>query len=136
MEKTKNAKLNILIVDDSKINRTLLKNMLEDEFAILEAADGMEAINVLNNYQDDVALILLDIIMPRLNGFEVLEVMNERHWIDEIPVMIISGADSFQFVRKFHLIFFCPVRKNLILPEIRGRKVHRIQALPDFQEHI
>lgn len=86
MEKTKNAKLNILIVDDSKINRTLLKNMLEDEFAILEAADGMEAINVLNNYQDDVALILLDIIMPRLNGFEVLEVMNERHWIDEIPV--------------------------------------------------
>ena len=100
MEKTKNAKLNILIVDDSKINRTLLKNMLEDEFAILEAADGMEAINVLNNYQDDVALILLDIIMPRLNGFEVLEVMNERHWIDEIPVMIISGADSSDYIKR------------------------------------
>ena len=100
MEKKRDAKLNILIVDDSKINRMILKNMLKDEFEILEAADGMEAINVLNLYQDEVALILLDIIMPRMNGFEVLEVMNEKHWIEDIPVMIISAEDSPDYVKK------------------------------------
>lgn len=100
MEKKQDAKLNILIVDDSKINRILLKNMLKDEFDVLEAADGIEAINILNMYQDEVALILLDIIMPRMNGFDVLEVMHEKHWIEDIPVMIISADDSSEYVKR------------------------------------
>ena len=100
MEKKKDDKLNILIVDDSKINRVLLKNMLKDEFEILEASDGIEAINVLNTYQDKVSLILLDIVMPRMNGFDVLQVMNTRHWIEDIPVMIISAEASSEYVKR------------------------------------
>ena len=87
-------KYKILIVDDSEMNREILSSILGDEFDILEAADGKECISVIRKYGRDIALVLLDIVMPEMDGFEVLEFMNKHEWIDDIPVIMISSEDS------------------------------------------
>ena len=93
-------KYKILIVDDSEMNREILSSMLGDEFDILEAADGKECISVIRKYGRDIALVLLDIVMPEMDGFEVLEFMNKYEWIDDIPVIMISSEDSAASVKK------------------------------------
>lgn len=93
-------KYKILIVDDSEMNREILSSMLGDEFDILEAADGKECISVIRKYGRDIALVLLDIVMPEMDGFEVLEFMNKHEWIDDIPVIMISSEDSAASVKK------------------------------------
>ena len=93
-------KYKILIVDDSEMNREILSSILGDEFDILEAADGKECISVIRKYGRDIALVLLDIVMPEMDGFEVLEFMNKHEWIDDIPVIMISSEDSADSVKK------------------------------------
>lgn len=93
-------KYKILIVDDSEMNREILSSILGDEFDILEAADGKECISVIRKYGRDIALALLDIVMPEMDGFEVLEFMNKHEWIDDIPVIMISSEDSAASVKK------------------------------------
>lgn len=67
----------ILIVDDTEMNRSLLADILSAEYDILEARDGVEAIALLNKHHTDISLVLLDIVMPRMDGFEVLAIMNK-----------------------------------------------------------
>ena len=93
-------KYKILIVDDSEMNREILSSILGDEFDILEAADGKECISVIRKYGRDIALVLLDIVMPEMDGFEVLEFMNKHEGIDDIPVIMISSEDSAASVKK------------------------------------
>ena len=93
-------KYKILIVDDSEMNREILSSILGDEFDILEAADGKECISVIRKHGRDIALVLLDIVMPEMDGFEVLEFMNKHEWIDDIPVIMISSEDSAASVKK------------------------------------
>lgn len=93
-------KYKILIVDDSEMNREILSSILGDEFDILEAADGKECISVIRKYGRDIALVLLDIVMPAMDGFGVLEFMNKHEWIDDIPVIMISSEDSAASVKK------------------------------------
>lgn len=88
MGKTKKQK--ILIVDDSEINRSILIDMLGNEYEILEAVDGVEGVDMLNHYGTQIGLVLLDIIMPNMDGFGVLNAMNKNHWIEDIPVVMIS----------------------------------------------
>lgn len=102
LEQAKNSdkfKQQILIVDDSALNRELLIEMLKEEYYILEAENGEECIQILQQYGTGISLILLDIIMPKMNGFEVLEYMNRNHWISDIPVIMISSEDSGASVR-------------------------------------
>lgn len=84
-------KQKILIVDDSEINRSILSDILGDEYDIFEAADGVEAIDLIKKYNVEISAVLLDIIMPRKDGFEVLREMNRRGWIEQMPVIIISA---------------------------------------------
>ncbi|MCI9613701.1 MAG: diguanylate cyclase [Dorea sp.] len=84
-------KKKILIVDDSEINRSLLSDMLSDEYDILEAEHGMEASAILHDKEQEISLMLLDIMMPVMDGFETLEVMNKNGWIKDIPVIMISA---------------------------------------------
>lgn len=72
-----NSKKKVLITDDSEINRSILSDMLGEEFEIIEAENGIEAISVLQTYNAEIALVLLDIVMPEMDGFEVLAVMNK-----------------------------------------------------------
>lgn len=81
----------ILIVDDSELNRALLSDMLSDEFDILEVENGMEAAGVLHNQEQEISLMLLDIVMPVMDGFELLTLMNKNGWIKSVPVVMISA---------------------------------------------
>ena len=84
----------ILIVDDSEMNRAILADMFREKYEILEAEDGVAAIEMLHTYGTEISLMLLDIVMPKMDGFEVLAMMNRYHWIEEIPVIIISAENS------------------------------------------
>lgn len=81
----------ILIVDDADINRDLLRNIFEEQFPILEAADGEEAIEVLKDKSAEIAVIFLDLVMPKKGGLEVLEFMRQAELINRIPVIMITG---------------------------------------------
>lgn len=84
----------ILIVDDAPVNRELLAGILGDRYRILQASEGEECINMLRRYENDIALVLIDMIMPKKDGFEVLVYMNRNHWIEDIPVIMISSDNS------------------------------------------
>lgn len=88
-------KQTILIVDDSMMNRALLADMIGDDYDIIEAENGIEAIAAIQNQGTAISLMLLDIVMPEMDGFEVLAVMNKNKWIDEIPVIMVSSESSF-----------------------------------------
>ena len=90
----------ILIVDDSEMNRAILTEILKKDYRILEAENGEECIRILEQYGTDISLVLLDLVMLKMDGFEVLSVMNRRQWIEDIPVIMISSEDSSQFIRK------------------------------------
>ena len=95
MDKKNEKKLQkILIADDNEINRAILADMLGDEYEILEASDGKQAIGILQQYSSEIDLLLLDIVMPEMDGFEVLTMMNKYHWIDEVPVIMISAESA------------------------------------------
>ena len=83
----------ILIVDDAEMNRMMLSDMLGDQYDYVEAADGREALRILEK-NVSIDPILLDINMPEMNGFEVLEEMNRYHWIQEVPVIMITAEES------------------------------------------
>ena len=100
MEENTKSKQLILIADDSEMNRSILTDMLGEEFDTIEAADGVEAIEQIEKYDDKISLVLLDIVMPRLDGFGVLAKMNERQWIQDIPVIIISSENASAFVER------------------------------------
>ncbi len=95
---TRNEKQKILIVDDSEMNRSILADMLGDEYEIVEAIDGAEAVARLNTDSTDISLMLLDIVMPNMDGFEVLAVMNKRNWIQDIPVIMISAENTSSYI--------------------------------------
>lgn len=93
-------KLHILIIDDAEINREILTEMLKDDYQILKASSGEEGVALLEQYGKEINLVLLDIIMPGMDGFEVLKIMDQRQWIDVIPVIVISSENGDTFVRQ------------------------------------
>ena len=92
--------LNVLIVDDSQLNREILSSMLGDQFSIMEASSGEECLELLKQYGTGISIVLLDIIMPGMSGFDVLRYMNSDHWIDDIPVIMISSDYTAESVRE------------------------------------
>lgn len=90
----------ILLVDDSRMNRHLLMNILSDSYEIIEATDGKQALDILDKKKGEIALMLLDIVMPVMDGFEVLSRMASNHLIEDIPVIMISSEDASDTVRK------------------------------------
>ena len=94
------AKPQVLIIDDSELNRDLLKEMLRDRYEILEAADGEKGLALLYELGTKISLVLLDVVMPKVGGFDVLAVMQKERWLDDIPVMMISAEDSLAFIQK------------------------------------
>ncbi|MBD5585093.1 MAG: response regulator [Clostridia bacterium] len=93
-------KQKILVVDDSEMNRSILADILGDEFEILEARDGIEAVNVLRSYSVELSLVLLDIVMPKMDGLEVLNVMNSFKWIQNLPVIMISAESASSYISR------------------------------------
>lgn len=92
------ARKKILIVDDSELNRSLLSDMLADDFTIMEAENGMEALAILREHELEISLMLLDIVMPVMDGFDVLATMNHTGWIKTVPVIMISAETGGSYI--------------------------------------
>ena len=90
----------VLIVDDSPMNRDILSEILCDDFEILEAPNGPKCLELLNAWGSDISIVLLDIVMPDMDGFDVLSRMSAQGWLEDIPVVMISSEDSTQTVRR------------------------------------
>ena len=96
---TMSEKEKILIADDSAMNRAILTEMLGDGYEILEAENGRQAVSIMQT-NVDIDLLLLDIMMPEMDGFDVLAMMNKYHWIDDIPVIMISAENASSYVER------------------------------------
>lgn len=90
----------VLIVDDVELNRAFLSDILGEEYWILEACDGIEALAQINRYGTEIGIVLLDIIMPEKDGFGVLEAMKKQGWMNKIPVVLISAENSSEYISR------------------------------------
>ena len=97
---SKAYKYRILVVDDSEMNREILSEILSEEYDIIEADSGDTCIDMLRKYETGISLVLLDIVMPGMDGFGVLYYMNRHHYLEDIPVIMISSEDSAEIVRR------------------------------------
>mgnify|MGYP001140337469 FL=1 len=100
LEKLLQKKSQILLVDDSAMSRMILKEILGGDYSILEAENGQECLEKMQAEAGNIALVLLDINMPVMDGFEVLKAMNVNHTIEDIPVIMISSDDSDAAIRR------------------------------------
>lgn len=118
-------KLKILIVDDSELNRELLAGMLEDEYEIYQVENGKKAIDILEENRKQFKLVLLDINMPVMDGYEVLSIMKRRKWLDKLPVIVISAEISGESVKKAYELgasdyFVRPFNVAIVLRRVRN----------------
>ena len=136
----------ILIVDDEEVNRVILSGVFEDEYDILEAANGNEATAQLEN-NHNIVLILLDVVMPELNGFGVLEYMKEHNLLEKIPVILITGetiidsddqAYSFGVADVMHKPFYPHIvrRRGKNIIELYQNKQHMQERLKEQEKEI
>ena len=99
-EEVLEEKPTILLVDDAMMNRMVLTGILGEDYHILEAGNGERCLELLRANAGQIALVLLDINMPVMDGFEVLRTMNTNHTIEDVPVIMISSDDSEEAIRK------------------------------------
>lgn len=90
----------VLVVDDVELNRDILEEILKDEYTVIQAENGKQALEIIRKNPEEIAVILLDLIMPEMDGFQVLEVIKENKWMDKMPVLIISGEASVEIEKK------------------------------------
>ena len=100
MEKNTEQRYTILVADDSDMNRFMLRNMLEESYDIIEAEDGLQAVELLQKQDTEISLVLLDIVMPNLDGFGVLAAMNKNQWIESTPVIMISAENTQSYIER------------------------------------
>lgn len=124
----------ILIADDSKMNQQILSEILGGRYEYLYADDGMQALELLHS-EFDIEL-LLDINMPRLDGFGVLEVMKQRNWLQEIPVIITSSEDDESFIQKAYELGVTDYIRRPFNLTVTQRRVSNALTLYARQKHL
>ena len=125
----------ILIADDSKMNQQILSEILGDRYEYLYADDGMQALELLHS-EFDIDLLLLDINMLRLDGFGVLEVMKQRNWLQEIPVIITSSEDDESFIQKAYELGVTDYIRRPFNLTVTQRRVSNALTLYARQKHL
>jgi len=126
----------ILIVDDVEINREMLCEILKDEYEVIQAENGCQALEILEKDSSEYALVLLDLIMPRMDGFGVLAEMDKRKWLSKIPVLIISGEIGVETEER---CFECGVSDFIRKPynnEIVRKRVQNIVELFQYKNRL
>lgn len=134
-------KLKILIVDDSELNRELLAGMLEDEYEIYQVENGKKAIDILEENREQFKLVLLDINMPVMDGYEVLSIMKRRKWLDKLPVIVISAEISGESVKKAYELgasdyFVRPFNAFIVLRRVRNTITLYDNISSDFKDAV
>lgn len=137
----------ILIVDDAEINRELLCSMLADKYAVDAAADGEEALAVLQRNHNDTAAVLLDLHMPRMDGFAVIQALKQNGWLQRIPVLVISSEHAIQIENRclemgvsdfIHKPFEASIVRNRVhnVTELFARKNQMEQKIEEQEETL
>jgi len=129
--KTKNK---ILVVDDKGINRYMLGNIFREEYEIVEASGGQMAIDVMETEAGSLAVVLLDIIMPVMNGFGVLEYMKKKGLLDRLPVVIVTDDDSEETSDRAYEYKVADIVIKPFEPKIIRRRVQNIIDLYTYRE--
>lgn len=134
-------KLKILIVDDSELNRELLAGMLGDEYEIYQVENGKKAIDILEENREQFKLVLLDINMPVMDGYEVLSIMKRRKWLDKLPVIVISAEISGGSVKKAYELgasdyFVRPFNAFIVLRRVRNTITLYDNISSDFKDAV
>ncbi len=131
------AERSILIVDDNEINRGILGEIFKDKYNILEAGDGVEAMKIIEENKDNLAAVLLDIIMPEMDGYEVLEAMAQKDNLnDTIPVLMITADTSTEAERTSYQKGAADVVHKPFDPVIVNRRVSRTVELFDRKNNL
>lgn len=126
----------VLIVDDMEINRELLQEMLKDKYEIALAENGQQALQIMEKEKDKLAVVLLDLIMPEMDGFAVLEWMEEKKLIGEIPVIVISGETSAEAEKKCFDYGVSDFIKKPFSGAIVRRRIQNIANLFSYQNQL
>ncbi len=126
----------VLIVDDSDFNREILQDMLSEEYDLYEAENGIRALEILREKKDEISLCLLDIMMPKMNGFEVLNIMNAEGISENVPVIIISGEDGEAQIEKAYDLGAIDYVTKPFDARIVGRRVFATMMLFEKQKEL
>ena len=126
----------ILLVDDSMMNRMMLAGILGEDYRILEAENGKQCLELLRANAGQTSLVLLDINMPKIDGFGVLEVMKQRNWLQEIPVIITSSEDDESFIQKAYELGVTDYIRRPFNLTVTQRRVSNALTLYARQKHL
>lgn len=127
----------LLIVDDQEINRMLLSEIFSDgDYQIEEAANGREALKLIEKYEDGIAAILLDLLMPVMDGYELLRTMDEKGLISEIPVFIITAETDEQSHKKAYDLGAVDVIRKPFMPQFLKRRIKNVIELYRMREQL
>lgn len=126
----------ILIVDDVELNRAILSELFHDAYRILEASNGRQALDILREHRDDIVVVLLDIMMPVMDGYEVLESMNREKWLPRLPVVLITSENSDTASLRSYDLGVSDIINKPFNPSIVKRRVGNIIELYQHKVHL
>lgn len=119
----------ILIVDDMEINRVILNGLFQDEYHLLEAENGEQALLLLRQYHGNIAIMLLDVVMPVMDGYQVLQEMGANGLLDEVPVVVITADNSLEGELRAFDLGASDIIVKPFEPHVVKRRVHNIIEL-------
>lgn len=119
----------VLVVDDSDMNRFLLSQILLDDYNVIEACDGVEATQIIQDHFKELSIVLLDIVMLRMDGFGVLEFMNANDLIQDLPVIMISSMDEDSAIRRCYELGISDYVRRPFSADVVGKRVYNIVRL-------
>lgn len=126
----------ILVVDDIDINRMILNELFNDKFEIMEAANGALALDIIANNSEELSVVLLDLVMPVVDGFEVLKQMNESGLIKNVPVILITSEDDDEMALQAYALGVSDFVKKPFNSEIVNRRVNNVIDLYSYKNHL
>lgn len=126
----------VLVVDDSDMNRFLLSQILLDDYNVIEACDGVEATQIIQDHFKELSVVLLDIVMPRMDGFGVLEFMNANDLIQDLPVIMISSMDEDSAIRRCYELGISDYVCRPFSADVVGKRVYNIVRLYQRQRNL
>lgn len=126
----------VLVVDDSDMNRFLLSQILLDDYNVIEACDGVEATQIIQDHFKELSIVLLNIVMPRMDGFGVLEFMNANDLIQDLPVIMISSMDEDSAIRRCYELGISDYVRRPFSADVVGKRVYNIVRLYQRQRNL